>query len=240
MNLPDFTDLRALAAELREQEEYRRLWTSIERAARTQSCVSDLAQAQSCCDALDDLLPSARRKGTLTRSATEASLLQTAVLLYERATAAAGKRQERGSVSIVEHLSVEQLADHAALVGLRQRAIAHVYVGEAIDGQVWHRDLLFAIENEGAWKPAAASHRVQFDGPTFARLKRQVPVARAFLTERFHEHLNKLTAILNNNPVPVALFEKHRFDPAKMFGSAESARAVLVGQQVGNTAFLID
>jgi hypothetical protein len=238
MTIPQFTDLRTLAAELQGRGEFRRLRSAIERVVRVQSCVSDLAQATTCCDALDDLLASARRKGTLTRSATEASLLQTAVSLYERATSAAGKRGERGSVSIANHLSGEQLEDHRALVHLRQRALAHVYAGEAIEGQVWHRDVLFAIKTEQAWKPAAASNRIQFDGTTFARLKRQVPLAATILTRRFHEHLNQLTTLLNQNPVPSSLYEKHRFDPIGVFGSERAVKAVLGGQIRGRTSFV--
>lgn len=73
--------------------------------------------------------------------------MRTAVTLYERATNAAGKRGERGSVKIADKLTTEQLADHSALVDLRQKTFAHVYVSEEIDGQVWHRDLLFAVES---------------------------------------------------------------------------------------------
>ncbi|MGI8611532.1 MAG: hypothetical protein ACR2KH_04575 [Sphingomicrobium sp.] len=183
-------------------------------------------------------MSSVRRKGTLTRSATEASLLQTAVLLYERATSAAGKRGERGSISIVGHLSDQELIDHHSLVNLRQRALAHVYVDEAIEGKVWHRDLLFAVEIGQAWKPAAASHRVQFDGTILEQLKRQIPVATAILTRRFHEHINKLTHLLNQNPIPLTLFEKHQFDSIRMFGSEQGVRAVLAGQIEGRTSFL--
>lgn len=235
---PAFSDLRALAADLEREEEYRRLRSAIEKAVRAQSCVSDVAQAATCCDALNDLLPSPRKQGTLTRSATEASLLQTAVMLYERATSAAGKRGERGSVSIVAQLTDAQRADHTALVNLRQRAFAHVYVGEPIDGLVWHYDLLFAIEEEGAWKPAAASHRVQFDRATFARLERQIPIATEILTNRFHQHLNQLTTILNEDPVSATLFKKHQIDPIKTFGSKQAVRSVLSGRLKGRASFL--
>ena len=235
---PAFTDLRGLASNLDGQPAYRRLRSVIERAARTQSCVSDLTQAHLCCDALDELLPSPRKVGTLTRSATEAALLQTAVVLYERGTAAAPKQGERGSISIVEQLTPKQRLDHDALVLLRQRAIAHVYVGEAIEGEIWHRDLLFAVEMEGAWKAAAASNRVQFNRATFDRLKRQLPVAVALLTTRFHEHLNRLTAMLNDNPVSVELFQRHQFDPVEKFGGERAVRQLLAGRLSGKASLL--
>lgn len=229
-SFPPFTDLRTLAADLEGSEQYRRLRSAIEKAARTQSCLSDLAQAATCCDALEELLPSPRKKGTLNRSAIEASLLQTGVTLYERATSAAGKRGERGSISIIDHLTDEQRSDHDALVNLRQRALAHVYIGEPINGEVWHRDVLFAVKVEDAWKPAAASHSLQFDRATFVRLKRQIPAANAILTTRYHTHTNALTAILNENPVAPAAFEKHQFDPVGLFGSARAVQAGLDGQ----------
>lgn len=234
---PRFTDLRAIAEEIGDEPEYSRVRSSIQRAARVQSCISDLAEAETCLEALDDIRGSIRRQGTNTRLTTEASLLRTAVTLYERATAAGAKQGERGSIQIRDRLSGAQLQDHIALIRLRQKSLAHVYVGEAIEGDVWHHDLLFMIEQGGPWKVAFASRRIQFHGETFARLKRQVPVAIKLLQERFHDRLRQLSEILSEHPLPLAIFERHLFDPIAAFGSELAVSNILQGQASGRASF---
>ena len=237
-SFPRFTDLRAIAAEIADKPEYARVASAIEKAARAQSCVSDLAEAETCCDALEEILASVRRQGTITRLATEAALLRTAVTLYERATAAGAKKGERGSIQIAERLTPEQRADHDALVAVRQRSLAHVYVGEEIDGHVWHGDVLFAVEDPPAWRPAAASHRIQYHGPTLARLKRQVPIALDLVKERFHARLRELESILNQHPLSIEVFERHQFDPVEFFGSVQAARNILEARKAGRGVFI--
>lgn len=234
---PRFTNLRALASEIAHAPEYSRVLEAIDKAARAQSCVSDLAEAETCCVALRELLASPRRRGTLTRLATEGSLLRTAVTLYERATSAGAKKGERGSIQIAERLNAEQLEDHENLVSVRHRSLAHVYAGEEIDGQVWHRDVLFAVEEPPAWYPAAASNRLQFADQTLQRLERQAPVALRLVKERFHSRLAKLTDMLNDNPLPAAVFEKHIFDPVPVFGSERSVQNVLEARKEGRGSF---
>lgn len=235
---PRFTDFRAIAAEIADKPEYARVQSAIEKAAKAQSCVSDLAEAEHCCEALEEIRGSVRRQGTITRLATEAALLRTAVTLYERATAAGAKKGERGSIQIADRLTPEQRADHDALVTVRQRSLAHVYVGEEIDGQVWHGDVLFGIEDLPAWRPAAASHRIQFHGPTLARLRRQIPIALNLVKERFYVRLGELEAILNEHPLPVEVFERHQFDPVEFFGSVDAAQNILAARAAGRGAFI--
>lgn len=235
---PRFTDLRAMAAEIADKPKYSRVQGAIEKAGRAQSCVSDLAEAETCCEALDEILRSIRRTGTITRLATEAALLRTAVTLYERATSAGAKKSERGSIAIAHLLTPEQRSDHDALVAVRQRSLAHVYVGEEIDGQIWHGDVLFAVEVGSAWQPAAASKRIQFSGSTLAQLKRQIPVALALLKDRFHLRLAELQALLDDNPLPIAVFERHQFDPVDVFGSAQATQKILAARSLGRGSFI--
>lgn len=232
-----FADLRAIAADLDGQPEFARFRPTLEKAVLTQSCATDLARAQTCCDALDELLPSPRKRGTLTRGATEGALLQTAVLLYERATAAPAKRQERGSIALVDHFSEEAKEDHLALVKVRHRAIAHVYADEAIDGETWSKGLLFAVETDGAWQVASATRSVQFDAPTFARLKRQIPLARSIMEKRFQDLIARLVGMLNSASLPSDLFVRNQFDPKEEFGGSEALRRVLEGQLTGRASF---
>ena len=234
---PRFTDLRAMVEEVGDQPGYARLRTAVRQAATAQSCVSDLAEAETCLNALDELRDQIGSEARMTRTATEAALLRTAVTLYERATAAGAKRDERGSIQIRERLTDAQRRDHDAIVRLRQRSLAHVYVGEVLDGDIWHQDHLFLIDQGGPWKASHASKRIQWHACTFQRLKRQIPIAIALVQESFHAKLGKMHQILEAHPLPLSLFEKHVFDPVERFGSERKVQAILDGQKYGRSSF---
>jgi hypothetical protein len=225
--LPRFTDLKKMSDELSHVPAYRRLAKAIRKSSTSHSCVGDLAQAQTSCDALDELLLSPRKAGTLMRSATENALLMNAVLLYARATVTGSGQGERGSISIAGALNVEQANDHGSLVAIRNRAIAHVHLHEAVGEKIWHEDRLFAVETDEGWKAGGIAKSLQFDGSTLARLKRQIPVARLLITRIFQKHLGDLTIILNSNPVPIEIFERHLFDPVAYMGSQKSVREAI-------------
>jgi hypothetical protein len=238
LELPRFTDLRGMAGDLSDNPLYRKLATTIGKAATAQSCASDLAQARTVCQALDALLASPRKKGSIERSATENALLMTGVLLYVRATSTSGGKGERGSIDISSKLNEDQLIDHKALVEVRNRALAHVYSRELVANDLWHEDQLFLVETEQGWKPAAATKRFQFHRPTLDRLRNQVPVASALITAIFHKHTNRLTELLSSNPVELALFEKNLFDPIPFFGSEQGVLSALAGMPSGSAVGL--
>lgn len=235
--LPRFTDLRAISAEISDQPAYEKIARIIDRAARLQSCTSDLAEAWTCVEALDELLRSPRKRGTLTRQATESALMKTAVMLYARGAGGGGKPDERGSFDIRSQLDGTALEDHETLIDVRNKALAHVVPGK-VGGDIWHAEVLFAIEHHPAWLPAAASHRIQFNRKVFEQLKRQIPIGREILTGKFHDAIGKLITTLNDHPLPVAIYERHLMDPAKTFGSLAQARQVAEGWRDGRTTFL--
>lgn len=235
-DFPNFADLRTLADELRKQPEFARLSSRIDKALKTQSCLADLREARACLSALEEMLPSPRKRNSETRHATEAALIRSCVTLYERATNAAGKRKERGSINIHENLSPDQLRDHQAIVSLRQRSIAHVYPGESVNGAKWHDDRIFAVEMDKGWRAAAASHRIQFQEATYLTLKRQIPVAEQIMYHKFQERMAELVASLNDTPVEQAAFLRHTFDPVSYFGSHEGVLTALEGQRTGTSS----
>lgn len=236
--LPAFIDLRALADELVGQEKYRRVRSELDRAAKAQSCAADLALGLTLCQTLSDLLPSPRKRNTILRQATEGALLQMAVILYERATSAAVKRGERGSVSVVRHLTPEQTLDHETIVRVRHRALAHVYPNEPVNGEIWQQDILLATAKDEAWQPLAAAKRIQFNLETYECLKRQLPVMHALMTHRFQENLTKAMSYLRQNPLPQATFDRHRVDPVLVFGGHDNVTAALEGRTTGSASFL--
>ncbi len=225
--IPTFIDLRELAEHLKGDPKLRRLLPKIERAARIQSCYADLGEAWHCLQALAEL-----RDGKVHGSPTalqmfESASLMRAVQLYERATSAGAKKNERGSIQIRERLTPEQRKDHDSLVRLRQRAIAHVYTGETVGGETWHRSRIFAVECSEGWRTASATQRMHFDGETFQRCIRQVPVAQSIIDMQFLRELDELTGLLNDAGVSDATLRSHSFDPVATFGSEEAAKAVV-------------
>lgn len=239
MNIPRFTDVRGIASDLRDEPVYRRLATTIRKAVIAQSCVSDLKQAKSSYEALDRLLASPRKKGTIERSTTEHALLMNAVLLYARAVSTGGGRGERGPIDISSKLTGEQRADHEALLAVRNRALAHVYSREIVGDDLWHDDRLFLVETEAGWKPAAATRRIQFSRLTLDRLHRQVPAAHGMMTQIFHKHIDALSELLIANPVELASFERNLFDPIVFFGSERSVADALAAMPHGSASGLV-
>jgi hypothetical protein len=228
-----------MAAELEADPQYAKLGYAVRSALVAQSCVADIRQAVDCCAALRSVLGSPRKIGTIERLTIESSLLANAVMLYARATATAAKDGERGAIKITPKMTTEQRADHDILVTIRNRALAHVYTAEPIDGELWHQAVLFAVETEGTgWRPAAGSRRVQNNLSTLERLERQLPVAHAMLTAKSRKRIDAITGMLNDDPLPLATFERFQFDPVERFGSAEAVQTILRGQAVGEASAL--
>ena len=177
----------------------------------------------------------------MNRAATEFALLMSAVTLYARATRTSGSQGERGSVSIVAKLSPAQLEDHEVLIDIRNRALAHVYSGEATADGVWHDERLFAVDcGDIGWQPASVTKRFQFNQSTFDRLLRQIPVAHALLLARFHERIHQLTDLLNrSDAATVELFESHLFNPVGLFGSIDGVWRALEARKTGSGMGLI-
>jgi hypothetical protein len=234
MAIPRFTDLRGIARDLADDQKYRRLATSIQKAALAQSCLGDIRQSETCCDALDAILRSLRRAGTVERSATENALLATAVLLYARATSTSGSRGERGPIDISSKLDATQRTDHAALLKVRNRALAHVYTQEAVAEDIWHDDLLFLVETNHGWKPAAATHRIQYHKATLERLRRQLPIAGRLITEIFHKRINQVSELMTEHPVEWEIFKRNLFNPVDFFGSERAVIDALAGMPFGS------
>jgi hypothetical protein len=160
--LPKFADARCMERLLSTDGKHTRLASVIRKASLAQSCAGDLAQALTCCEALQALLASPRKNGTLERGAVESSLLMNGILLYARATSTNSGKGERGSIHITAHLTPDQLSDHNILIKIRNRALAHVYSQGELDGVDWHTEKFFFVETDSGWKPAGVSKRVQF------------------------------------------------------------------------------
>lgn len=231
--LPAMVDLRSLMEALSVDDRYRPILGPLRKAARAQSCMSDLAQAESCCDALRDYLASPRRRGTVERTTIEHSLLATAVALYTRATSTNGAKGERGSVSVASDFEPDRLADHLAVISVRNRALAHVYPNEAVADQTWHDDAMFMVETEHGWQPAAVTRRLQFDTDTFERLGRLIPIVRAKITVTFRKRMKEMTALFNADPVSLELFAQHPFDALRYFGNRAAVENALAGMKKG-------
>lgn len=239
MVVPRFTDLRAMAGELEVDPRYEKMGHAIKMVLVAQSCVADLSQSSDCCKALRALLLSPRKKGTIERAAVESSLLANAIMLYARATSTVAKKGERGAIQIDAKLTLAQKIDHNILVDIRNRALAHVYAAEPIAGELWHDQIMFAVEVDGlGWRPAGGSRRVQFDNTTLERLERQLPIARDLVRARSQKRIEAVTRMLNEQPVPVSLFETHLFDAIERFGSPAAVQNILEGMISGEATAL--
>lgn len=236
--LPPIVDLRAVANDLAGHPGLERLVSMIDRVARMQSCIGDLKEAHDCCVAIAETVAGNVRGAPEVLEMLRASALVRAITLYERAVNAASKRGERGSFAIREQLREAEKIDHDALVSVRNRALAHVHVGDDIEGETWHRSLVFAVRFPQGWAPASASERVHFHRETFDRCCRILPVARALLEARCHAEMKKLIDALCEAQLSDAAFLPHTVDPAVAFGSLEAARETLAAWGPEGAAFL--
>lgn len=236
--LPPIVDLRAVAADLAGHPGLERLVSMIDRIARMQSCIGDLKEAHDCCVAISETVAGHVLGAPEVLEMLRTSALVRAITLYERAVNAASKRGERGSFAIREQLSEAAMADHDALVAVRNRALAHVHVGDDIDGETWHQSLVFAVRFPQGWAPASASERVHFHREAFERCCRILPVARALLEARCHAEMEKLSYALSEARLSDAAFLPHTVDPALAFGSLEVARETLAAWGLEGAAFL--
>jgi len=240
MSFPDFTDLRAIALALERDGKFKELRHTIESVWRAQSCNADLRQAADACDALRALRSSPRQRNSFPRATTENALLVTGVMLYARATGTSGQKGERGSIQLGEkNLTPEQWADHLALLEVRNRALAHVHRESLIADNLWHEDLVFAVDlADRGWKPAVGSHRISFHIPTFERLLRQIPIAEGLLLRAFHKRMDAMTQMMTKVSVPLDLFLRFRFDPVKKFGGIDAVEQILAGIPVGHATIM--
>lgn len=237
MSEPRFTDFRAIADEIRNQPEYALLGRLLDRAALAQSCLGDLAEAQSCIDALNELLASPRKRGTEGRQTTEAALMRSAILLYQRATTGGGGTDQRGSIDIRASLSPEQREDHDTIVDIRHRTIGHVIPGE-IDGDQWHQSFLLGLAFGPAWQPTFMSKRVQVSPKAVERLRRQVAVGSEVMLAKFDKALERVVDTMNDHPLPAEVYERHVVDNEATFGSVARARAIAASRDQRRASIL--
>jgi len=228
MTLPRCTDLSALAAAVEGQRDYARLGTLIKRALLAQSCGSDLKQAQSIFVAWDHVRQSPRGVGTPNRNATEAAQLFACVSLYSRGTWTSTNKGARGSINIAHELSPDQLSKHCEIIDVRNKALAHVY-SSPVAGDIWHDDLLIAVEAESGWSVGGASRKTLKHGPTWENLRIMLPIASSILERRIVERMNKVSDLLNANRIQNSELEAHMFDPVVRFGSLEAAQSMMPG-----------
>lgn len=235
-----FVDLQELVRHLGRHGPYRDLPRMLDQAVRAQSCQADLRQAEAALAALDRLMASPRAKGSLERNATEAALLMSAIILYVRATSTSSGKGERGSVSVQAKLGGDLQKDHAVLVRLRNRALAHVYLYDAADEDlVWHenRPFLEADDGETAWHVGVGSRSTQLHGGTIERLRRVLPPALEVVRARFRKRIDAVSEVINQHPVGTDLLERFMISPERLFGSVDAAEVALKGRTAGEAWF---
>lgn len=229
-------DLDLVARKLAVAGEYHRLVDGIRRVRLIQSCLADLAQAADTLEALEWQINSPRGVGTERRAAIENALLSTAVILYCRAASTVGKKGERGSIDIRSRLTPPQLADHEHLTRLRNRAIAHVYTTEDLEGEPWHVEAAFLYQTGGGFKLGVLSNRLQIEPVTVATAARQIPVAHAILRTMFEQREGRLADLLNGSladPTVLSALASSGFDLGERIGSAGAAVTALAAIDIG-------
>ena len=221
-------DLSMLADSIDVLSDKAGLAFAVRNASQAQSCISDLTLAQHSLEALAQLSDADWPASPTHRLATEHSLLSNAIILYARATAIGARKGERGRIDIRHSLTPEQQIDHDRVVNIRNLAVAHVRPNTVIDGDHWHRDVVFAVEAiNGAWLSAAMTRRVQVHGELAACLRKLIPAAEKLLILTYEKRLNHVTERLQATPGIGTYLEDNPLDLVAFFGSAEEGRRAL-------------
>ncbi len=237
MTLPTFTDLGALADDLAKRGADPAIRSAITSAWRVQSCLGDLRQAEQSVKLLRKIADRERADDSQEAMTIERALMTSAVLHYARATSTSGQKGERGSIQLEQsRLTPEEWLDHTKIIDVRNQALAHVYSGRSAGDHIWHRDVFFAVESpQGTWVAASASNQTSYHGETLRRLEKMLPVAIREVKAKFDKRMAAVSRMLNGK-VKTEMFRKHAFDPAHVFGSEETARAILAGRDHGDSA----
>jgi len=226
--LPRMVDLSAVANELERADPKNKLIAAVRNAGRAQSCIADVSLAQTTLEALAQLSGKADWAPVIHRVAAEHALLANAVFLYARATDTGGRAGERGPTSIRNRLPADERVTHDWIVHIRNAALAHVRPNEPLSDELWHREIVFAVElQNGAWQPAAMTRRVQVNARLIVELRTLLQTAELLLKETYYRRIDYVASALERMTGAADLFPKHLLDPIEVFGSAtEAARAI--------------
>ena len=243
IDFPPFADLVSLAATLKKTGKHGNLQKILESAWRAESCLGDLKQSSDCCAALRLSLETRAEDVSPQQHTIDRALMTTAMLLYARATStSSGKEGERGAIQLERgRLTKEQWADHDALLGVRNKGIAHVNRRHSVDERAWHKDIFFAVRrSNGAWQPASTSNETSFHLPTLERLERMLPVATDVIFSQFSRRMKAVSTALNAAKLPDKVFLDHQFDPVAAFGSVDAVRRLLGASKQGIDGFYVN
>lgn len=234
---PEYLDFAGIAHTVDELKRDRRLGDMVRRAGIAQSCIADLREAADCVEAADRSIDGWSEEAVRRdNSVVEAALLLSAVVLYARATSTDAKKGERGPVQIASTLNPEQRVDHEALLTVRNRALAHVYAGDHVDGVRWHQTAICLVSGDDGWQGAALVRRVSVERETLARLKRQIPIATDTIQAVFQKRLAQALTLLTESVTAVefdVIRRKHAFDAVRFLGSAATVEEVLASRSRG-------
>jgi hypothetical protein len=174
--------------------------------------------------------------------AAEHALLANAVILYARATVTDGRTGERGATSVRDRLCSDEQITHDWIIGVRNTALAHVRANHPISDDLWHREIVFAVEQSGgAWLPAAMTRRVQSNPKLAAELRRLLVTADRLLRDTYHKRIEYVAKLLEDTSGVADAFPLALLNPVEVFGSEREAPAALTGQEPGGrTAGIID
>jgi hypothetical protein len=235
-------DLLAVAAVLEQRDPQSRLAAALRNAGRVQSCVADVRLARSTLEALSQLRKLGEWAPSIPKLAAEHAMVANAVFLYARAAATGAKAGERGHTSIRQRFEPELKSKHDRVVAIRNSALAHVRPNEAITDELWHTEIIFAVEQpNGAWLPAAMTRRVQSNPRLEAELSELLAAAEPLLREMYIKRIDYAAKELSTAAHSLPLNLPVLLDPVAVFGSEAEALQALTGHRPGGrTSGVID
>lgn len=186
-------NLTALSERLMTESRLKPLVGKIRRVQDLASLHTDLAIALDSMDALD-VLVATPDTSDINRHVTEAALLNSAIMLYARATKTTSK--QRRNFDLRTRFSPEELVVHEELVDLRDEAIAHFGFGGSYQG-LWHVEVVILQTTKGNARPGVVTRRQMRDKKLIARARKQIELAHSLIRQISDQKINEMTDELN-------------------------------------------
>ncbi|TCP95872.1 hypothetical protein C8J46_11127 [Sphingomonas sp. PP-F2F-A104-K0414] len=226
-------DMKAMIKSVENNPKYEVLVNIFYQAELVQGCGADVLQAAACLRSLDEL--EATIKDILPHHKTlQQALINSAIILYARGTHPGAESGGRGAVKTKKLLPNELRPLHDAIIEVRNKAVAHVHLGNGLDA--WHQTfaVMAPTGNAGGWQPAMVTRAHIYNRDVIDKLRILIPAVEAIFQERYQDFLRQAAKLFNENPLDATAYVTKA---EQLFScDTETANKFLAGQGSGTTS----
>ncbi|WP_213980789.1 hypothetical protein [Sphingomonas sp. dw_22] len=231
--MPIVIDMKAMIGDVENNPKYEVLVKVFNQAELVQGCAADVSQAAACLRSLDELEATVKDIQPYHKTLQQA-LINSALILYARGTHPGVESSGRGAAKTRKHLPVELRPLHDAIITVRNKAVAHVHLGNGLDA--WHQNfaVMAPIVSNGGWQPAIVTRAHIYNPDVIDNLRTLIPAVEAIFQERYQDFIKQAAKLFNENPLDATPY----LTTAEQLFSCDTKKAqeFLAGQGSGTTS----